>query len=267
LEKQSTILVIDDEANLRHTLALILQRAGYQVTTAADGQQALQCLQSGTFDLAFLDLMLPDINGLELLPKIHRIYPDLPVLILTAHATLQSAMEAVRGGARDYMLKPIDPPNILARVKEIIAEQAEPKRRREILTQVQDLLVELRQVDGPDAPPPVVPVSYLAVDPDRFIRRGALTVDLHTRHFLLENRSIPLPPSTFDYLVTLMRHSPDVVSFETLVKEAQGYTLSRAEAREMVRWQIHEIRKVLEPDPRHPRYIIVVRDVGYRLIV
>jgi two-component system, OmpR family, alkaline phosphatase synthesis response regulator PhoP len=265
--EQATILVVDDEPNLRRTLTAILERGGYQVTSAGDGKEALQRLQEGTFDLVFLDLKLPDTKGLLLIPQIRTINPDLPVLILTANATLESAMEAVRQGARDYMLKPIDPPHILARVNEILTEQQEPQRRREIIFQVQDLLAELRQMDGLDAPPPSIPAVVPAVDPARFLKCGVLTVDLHTRHFMVESRFVPLPPTTFDYLVTLMRHSPQTLSFEALVKESQGYNLTRSEAREMARWRIHEIRKVLEPDPRHPRYIITVRDFGYRLVV
>jgi len=261
-----TILVIDDEPLLRHTLTLILERAGYQVIQAADGKEAVQCLQAGAYDLAFLDLKLPDTNGLALLPEIRKKYVDMPVLILTAHATLESAMEAVRQGARDYLLKPVDPKHILARVKEVLAEQQQPRRRREIVSQVQELLAELRQVDGTESLISDIVPALPAADPARFLIRGALTVDLHTRHVLLDSKYIPLPPSTFDYLVVLMRHSPKAVPYEVLVREAQAYTLSRIEAREMARWQIHELRKALEADPRHPHFIITVRDNGYRLV-
>jgi DNA-binding response OmpR family regulator len=261
-----TILVIDDEPLLRHTLALILERAGYQVTLAADGKEALHSLQAGAYDLAFLDLKLPDTNGLTLLPEIRCRYADMPVLILTAHATLESAMEAVRQGARDYMLKPVDPKHILVRVAEVLAEQKQPRRRREIVTQVQELLAELRQVDGSETGMPDMVTALPAADPARFLIRGKLTVDLHTRHVLLDGKYVPFPPSTFDYLVTLMRHSPKAVPNEILVREAQAYNLTRGEAREMARWQIHEIRKAIEIDPRHPHYIITVRDVGYRLV-
>src|SRR4030043_1348064 len=118
-----SILIIDDEANLRRSLGLILQRAGYSVITAANAGEALQLLQTGSYDLAFLDLRLPDINGIELLPQIKELYPEMPVLILTAHATLDSAIEAVRRGARDYLIKPIDPPQILERVSGELAGQ------------------------------------------------------------------------------------------------------------------------------------------------
>ncbi len=118
----ASILVVDDEENLRRTLALILQREGYVVTTAASVKEASGCLEASAFDLVCLDLKLPDASGLTLLPEIHSQYPDMPVLILTAHDKLGVALEAVRGGARDYLLKPIDPPILLARVKEVLAE-------------------------------------------------------------------------------------------------------------------------------------------------
>ena len=94
-----TILIIDDEPNLRRSLALILQRAGHTVTTAADAQEALQNMQAGAFDLAFLDLKLPDRSGISLLPELRQLQPDMPILILTANATLETAIAAVRQGA------------------------------------------------------------------------------------------------------------------------------------------------------------------------
>jgi DNA-binding NtrC family response regulator len=119
---KASILVVDDEENLRRTLALILQREGYTVMTAASVMEARGCIQAGGFDLVFLDLKMPDASGLTLLPDLRSQYPDMPVLILTAHDKLEIALEAVRGGARDYLLKPIDPPILLARVKEVLAE-------------------------------------------------------------------------------------------------------------------------------------------------
>jgi DNA-binding response OmpR family regulator len=118
---KASILVVDDEENLRRTLALILQREGYVVMTAASVMEARGCLEVGAFDLVFLDVKLPDASGLSLLPEIRDHYPNLPVLILTAHDKLGVALEAVRNGARDYLLKPVDPPILLARVKEVLA--------------------------------------------------------------------------------------------------------------------------------------------------
>ena len=227
-----SILIIDDEPNLRRSLGLILQRAGYIITTAADASEALHLLQAGAYDLTFLDIKLPDQNGIHLLPKIKELYPDMPVLILTAHATLETAIGAVRLGARDYLLKPIDPENILNRVENILKEE-KPKRRREITTQIQELLSELQSIDVKDSRPIDSDQAVSMVDPSRYLRCGSLTLDRHTHSVQQGENNTPLPPSTFDYLVTLVRHSPHPVTYEKLVSESQGYQhISRAEARE-----------------------------------
>lgn len=261
-----SILIIDDEPNLRRSLGLILQRAGYGITTASDAAEALHLLQAGAYDLTFLDIKLPDQNGIQLLPQIRQLYPEMPVLILTAHATLDTAIGAVRLGARDYLLKPVDPEDILNRVEGILYEE-KPKRRREITSQIHDLLTELQSMDSGEPRSTGEDQPGLPTDPSRYIKCGSLVLDRHTHSVQIDDSNISLPPSTFEYLVTLARHSPHPVTYEKLVVESQGYQhLSRSEAREIARWQMHELRKSLEPDPRQPRFIITVRDVGYRLV-
>jgi DNA-binding response OmpR family regulator len=265
---KDSILIVDDEPKLARSLALILQRADYVVTTAPDGASALQLLQAGPYDMVYLDIRLPDQTGIQLLPQIKEIYPDMPVVILTAHATLDTAIGAVRAGARDYLLKPINPEDILARTKKILEDQLQPKRKREITSQIQALLSELNSAEQSQQSSPTVKPAQMVVDPSRYLKRGDLQLDLHTHHVTLNSREISLPPSTFDYLVTLTRHSPNPVPYETLVKESQGYSdISRIEAKEMTRWQIHELRKALEEDLQRPHLIITVRDVGYRLVI
>jgi DNA-binding response OmpR family regulator len=259
----NTILIIDDETNLRRSLALILQRAGYAVTAAENAAQVHQCLEAGAFDLVFLDLKMPDVNGMELLPEIRKKYPEMPVLILTAHATLDSAIEAVRKGARDYLLKPIDPDQILIRVEEVLAEQQQPRRRREIMGEIRFLLNELQEVSADE---PSQEAHTQPVDPARILRRGPFTLDLYARYASLEDQVVPLSPTAFDYLATLLRHSPQPVTYESLVSESQGYKTTSVEAREIARWRIHELRKAIEINTRSPSYIITVRDVGYRLV-
>lgn len=262
-----SILIIDDEPNLRRSLGLILQRAGYTVTTASNATEAIHLLRAGAYDLTFLDIKLPDRNGIQLLPELRTLYPEMPVLILTAHATLDSAIGAVRLGAKDYLLKPIDPENILNRVESILNEH-KPKRRREIATQLQSLLTELQSINGGEPVRLSGEVASPTADPTRYLKCGSLVLDRHTHSVQFNNSNSSLPPSTFEYLVTLVRHSPQPVTYEKLVSESQGYqNVSRAEAREIARWQMHEIRKVLEMDPRRPQMIITVRDFGYRLVV
>jgi len=269
-----SILVVDDELHLRRSLMLILQRAGYQVTVAGSAREARHYLQAGPFDLVFLDLKMPEVDGVTFLTEIRAQYPELPVLILTAHATLESAMEAVRQGARDYLLKPIMPHAILERVAKILEAQARPRRQREITAQIDNLVGELKRLDGTAhssdkserADHGAANSEPAVVAPERYLQRGKITLDLHTRRVLLRDQQILLPPVTFDYLVTLMRHSPNPVSYETLVEESQGFRVSRAEAREIARGRIHALRKALEADQRHPEFVITVRDVGYNLV-
>ena len=260
------ILIIDDEPALRQTLGAILKRSGYMPVLAGTMQEGLQKLREGTYSLLFLDIKLPDAMGVDLLPEIHEIDPDLPVIILTAHATLEAAMQAVRGGARDFLLKPIDPPAILERINQVLEENKEPQRQKEIISQVKGLLAEL----GLPPAQAVQPLTALpeATDPnaERFLNCGAIKADLHTRHITIDNNVIALPPSSFDYLVTLMRYSPNTVSFEDLVRGSQGYSCTKSEARDITRWHIHKIRKAIETDTSDPHHLITVHDIGYRLV-
>ncbi len=144
------ILLVDDEENLRRTLALILIREGYDVDTAATVNDARQRFETSSYDLTFLDLKLPDANGLTLLPELRSRFPEMPVVVLTAHDKLDSAIEAVRQGARDYLLKPLDPPLIIQRIKEILSEAHDKLPIRERYSQLKGQLKKLRPPEEPD---------------------------------------------------------------------------------------------------------------------
>lgn len=120
MPKKATILVIDDELNLRRTLAFILQRAGYLVVTASDGVDAQRYLVEGSFDLVFIDMKLPDVEGIRLADEIHKIYAQVPVIILTGHPTSETKTEATRQAVAAYLAKPIEPTQILAKVEEVL---------------------------------------------------------------------------------------------------------------------------------------------------
>jgi DNA-binding response OmpR family regulator len=262
---QKTILIVDDDDHLRRSLSLLLQKGNYRVETSANAEEAQRNLKIHEYDLMFLDLQLPEISGIDLLADVHKQAPGMPVLILTAHAALESAIQAVRLGARDYLIKPVEPVLILARVAEILAENEQPARKREIVGQIQALLADLQQMEGEGT----TPISNLAAlpstDSTRFLKRGRFELDLHARHAMLDGQYIPVTGVYFDYLTTLLRHAPKSVAYETLVKESQGFDVSIAEARDLARWRVHELRKMIEADPQHPQYILTVRGTGYRL--
>ena len=264
---QNTILIVDDEDPLRLSLSLILQKGNYRVETAANAEEALAYLRLHEYDLMFLDLNLPGMSGIDLLIEVHRQVPQMSVLILTAHAALESAIQAVRLGARDYLIKPVEPVLILARVAEILAESEQPARKKEIVGQIQGLLAELQKMEGEDTTPTSALATLPPADPARFLKKGVFDLDLHARHAMLNDKYIPVTGIYFDYLSTLLRYAPKVVPSKTLVKESQGYDAATAEARDLARWRIHELRKLIETDPSQPQYILTVRGSGYRLAI
>jgi DNA-binding response OmpR family regulator len=258
------ILIIDDEASLRQTMARILLRAGFEVTTVASGQESFAILKEHSFDLVYLDIRLPDMSGLEILKIIRSDFPEMPIILFTAQPDLHSAVEALRSGATDYLMKPLKPETVIERTRRIIDEQNKKKRRRAILQQIDELQAELDSLDAADAPeknpPPTGPLS------DRFIKRGPLNLDVHARRVMVDNHAVNLAPTSFDYLLVLARHSPNIVDYQTLVAEAQGYQSDARDAQELTKWHIHNIRQAIETDEHNRVSIITVRGNGYRLI-
>jgi two-component system alkaline phosphatase synthesis response regulator PhoP len=256
------ILIIDDEAALRQTLARILQQAGFEVTTAENGDQGLSFIQTTNFDLIFMDLRMPGMPGMDALKLIHASFPNLPVVLFTAQPDLNSAVEALRNGATDYLLKPLKPQAVIERAQSILASQQKENRKREIALQIEALQMELKSLTSGQTGP----LQAASLGKDRFLKRGTLVLDLHKRRLLINEQTISIPPTSFDYLLVLARHSPSVVSYQTLVAEAQGYQADAREAQELTKWHIHQLRQAIEQDAHAPSYLINVRGAGYRLV-
>jgi two-component system, OmpR family, alkaline phosphatase synthesis response regulator PhoP len=261
------ILIIDDEASLRQTLARILQRAGFEVTTAANGKDGMALVHEHPFDLIYLDIRMPDMSGLELLKNIHTKFPDLPVILFTAQPDLNSAVEALRRGATDYLLKPLKPQTVIDRTQAILSDRQKKRRKRELQRQIDVLQAEVMALENNTSTSSDPASQQINSTDDRYIKRGMLTLDMHTRRVTMNERVINLPPTSFDYLLVLARHTPNIVDYQTLVSEAQGYEADMREAQELTKWHIHHIRQAIEPDTRKPVHVINVRGSGYRLVV
>jgi DNA-binding response OmpR family regulator len=258
------ILIIDDEASLRQTLARILQRAGFEATTVASGREGLAIVKEHPFDLVYLDIRMPDMSGLDVLTTIHAQFPELPVILFTAQPDLHSAVEALRRGAMDYLMKPLKPQMIIDRTRTILNDQQKRIRRREIARQMEELQAELDALDNVETA--AVESSPIDAASDRFVKRGMLMLDLHARRVIINDRAVNLAPTSFDYLLVLARHSPNVVDYQTLVAESQGYQADIREAQELTKWHIHNIRQAIESDAPGPIQVVNIRGSGYRLV-
>jgi DNA-binding response OmpR family regulator len=258
------ILIIDDEAALRQTMARILQQAGLEVTTAENAEQALAYLETTTFELIYMDIRMPGMHGLDALKLIHERYPGLPVILFTAQPDVNSAVEALRSGAIDYLLKPIKPQTIIERTQTILANQQKEKRKREITAHIELLQSELKDLENNVIQNRLSQAAPLPSE--RYLKRGPLVFDLHARRLSINEEIISLPPTSFDYLLVLARHAPNVVDYQTLVAEAQGYQADVREAQELTKWHIHQLRQAIEQDARNPSYLINIRGSGYRLV-
>jgi DNA-binding response OmpR family regulator len=256
------ILIIDDEAILRQTLARVLQQAGFEVTTAENGDQGISFIQTTSFDLVFMDLRMPGIAGMDALKIIHSNYPNLPVILFTAQPDLNSAVEALRNGATDYLLKPLKPQAVIERAQAVLEKQQRENRKREITSQIETLQAELKGLSTGQTGP----LQAANLNADRFLKRGALVLDLHKRCLVINEQTINVPHTSFNYLLVLARHSPDVVNYQTLVAEAQGYQADIREAQELTKWHIHQLRQSIEQDAHAPSFLINVRGTGYRLV-
>ncbi|MHB8110938.1 MAG: sigma-54-dependent transcriptional regulator [Syntrophorhabdaceae bacterium] len=130
------ILIVDDDRNLLALMKMMLQSADYDVVTASDGEGALSAIRDIVFDLSVIDLKLPRMDGIALMHEIHQINPEMPVIILTAHSSVKSAVEAIRKGAFNYIEKPFDPDALIAQIEKAIENRRlhyEVKRLENIL--------------------------------------------------------------------------------------------------------------------------------------
>jgi DNA-binding response OmpR family regulator len=265
MQASGHVLIIDDEASLRRTLARVLQQANVEVTTAGSGQEGLAFLSQQPFDLVYLDIRMPDMNGLEALKAIHSKHPELDVVLFTAQPDMNSAVEALRHGAIDYLLKPLQPQALIDRTQAILARREKERRKREIQAQIKALQLELSKLESEDEEKPVK-ITFEENTSGRYLIRGPINLDVQARRLRVRDQLVGLPPTSFDYLVVLARHSPKVVDYQTLVAEAQGYQADYREAQELVKWHVHHIRQAIEPNPGKPVYLINQRGMGYRLV-
>ncbi len=266
----SKILVVDDEQHIRFFLERLLKGAGYTVTAVPSGEAALAQIEVQEFDLALLDVMMPGISGVDVLKKLHQKWPETIVILLTAHASLDTAVAALRHGAHDYLFKPCDADTLRNSVHEGLQKRQQIVQQRTMFQKLENhLLSGLSQLRAAAAGEPIADDSSTvetAEMTERFLQRGNLIADL-ARHILtIDGHLVELSPIEFEVMAYLLRQSPRVVPPQELVKEVQGYESNPWEASEVTRAHIYRIRQKMKKVAGEQASIIqTVRGVGYAI--
>lgn len=224
----ATILVVEDEDTVKETLAYNLEQEGYQVLTAEDGEEALSIIRRYRPDLVLLDIMLPKLDGLtvcRIVRKDNEI-SHTPIIMLTARGTQGDKMVGLDSGADDYITKPFDLGEMLARVRAV-----------------------MRRAPGPAA----VPQSITVED---------IKIDLSARRAYRDDNELQLSHKEFDLLAELMRNEGAVLSRDLILSRVWGYDYY-GDSRTVdvhIRW----LRQKIEENPSSPKHIVTVRGIGYR---
>jgi DNA-binding response OmpR family regulator len=260
MSQAAQILIVDDESSIRLTLSALLKRAGFEVTSAENGPEAVALLERQAFELMLVDLKMPGMDGMQVVAAARRRQPDLAIIVLTGHGSLETAVEGLHHGVFDYLLKTTEPAQVIERVKAGLQARAQRMRERTLLDVVGTAVQELR---GTQNTAPADPGANAAGE--RAITVGALHLDTWRQEATLGGRTLALTPTEFRVLLCLAEHAGTMLSYAHLVRCAQGYDSDEIEAGELIKPHIHHLRQKLEPDPSAPRYILNVRGKGYLL--
>jgi DNA-binding response OmpR family regulator len=252
---KGNILVVDDEANARKSLAEILRLENYQVTTAENGEAAIQHLENETFDLMLLDIKMPGKDGVEVMRQTVEIAPQTKVILLTAHGSMESAISAVRQGAHDYLLKPASPNEILSSVNRAMSDQSETDRRWRLIEQMEASLQQLKDVEGIEQATPTMSSVVTLND--------GIKVDLERREIWQGETRVTLTPTEGKLMRVLLENRGRVLSHRELVLLVQGYKTTDWEAPEILRPLVSRLRRKLARFPSGKRWISNIRGTGY----
>ncbi|WP_054024661.1 response regulator transcription factor [Bacillus sp. FJAT-28004] len=223
------ILVVEDESGISRILQLELEHEGYTVGTAADGRTGYEMASTGEWELVLLDVMLPEMSGIEVLRLLRQAGNPVPIILLTARDTVPDKVSGFEHGANDYVTKPFAMEELLARVRNILRIfQQYPK-----------------EAEGSD-----------------MIKVGDLTIELRTRKVYRKDILIELTPREFELLVYLVENKNDEKSREDILSEVWGYDFIGET--NLVDVYIRYLRQKLDKGYRH-KLIHTVRGVGYMI--
>ena len=222
------ILVIDDEEPTLELIEMLLERRGYEVITALRADDGLRKAYRNQPDLVLLDIMMPEMDGWDVCKRLREM-SDVPIIFLTARGETRDVVKGLEMGADDYVVKPYENDELVARVKAGLRRSPRPSVSEELI-----------------------------------FKGGEFRINFMNREVRVRNDIKHLTPKEFNLLGVLVRNAGRVVTRNELVTEAWGEEYS--DAIDSLKLYIHYLRQKLETDPNHPEYILTLRGVGYRFI-
>lgn len=227
--RNKTILVVDDEERMARFIRLNLEHDGFQVVEAYRGMQAIQALRDKMPDLILLDVMMPDMDGFEVLETIREI-SLVPVIMLTAKGEEDDRVRGLELGADDYVTKPFSPRELVSRVRAVL-------RRTESGSNTEDGVIEVDE---------------------------HLKLDFGRREIKLDGELVKLRPTEYRLLYHLVQNAGWVLTYDQILSKVWGYEYR--DEPHYVRLYVNYLRQKLEKDPANPKYILTERGVGYRFV-
>lgn len=235
---KSNILVVDDEPVARQSLSDILKLEGYNVSSVSNGQAAVEHIRTHAVDLMIVDLKMPGMDGLEVIQVTNQTSPETEIILLTAHGSIETAIQALRLRIHDYLLKPASPAQVIASVKKGLDRRDKSRGSNAAVT-------------GADSVQEV------------YTLKDGTMVDLSRRQIKFKSKIEHLTPAEGRLLRILMENEGKVFSHRELVLLVQGYDTSQREAPEILRPLVSRLRHKLEAFPSLSEKVVSVRGTGY----
>lgn len=252
------VLIVDDEASIRKLLQFNLEKEGYEVTTAEDGNQGYELGKSNQFDLIILDIMLPGIDGMEICRRLRQKSIETAILMLTAKDQELEKIIGLELGADDYMTKPFSPREVLARMKAILRRST---RQADQEAKSQAEAASLRQQVAETAPP----VQADDLEEDELVKVGDIVINTGDFSVTVRGQVVDMTPKEFDLLYYMSKRVNRTLSREQLLQKIWDFDYP-VETR-IVDVHISHLREKIEEDTKKSQYIKTVRGFGYKFEV
>lgn len=232
--ENGSILIVDDEKEIRDLVEIYLKSEGYNTLQACDGLEAIDIIENTDVDIVILDVMMPNLNGIETCLKIREM-KEMPIIMLSAKSEDIDKILGLNMGADDYLSKPFNPLELVARVKSQLRRFYKFKNKQDVLYK----------------------------EDENMIRIEDLTINLDTHEVKLGDTFLKLTPTEFDILSLLSKSRGKVFSIENIYESVWNQEFMTSDNTVMV--HIRKIREKIESDPRNPRFIKTVWGVGYKI--